>query len=74
MSSSLDRTIRVWNLQTLDTVLTVTTQEPIESIGRLTHKLRMFSVSKSGVECWKINTVYCDFSTIGETVVSIRWV
>jgi len=71
MSSSLDRTIRVWNLQTLDTVLTVTTAEPIEHIGRLSHKLRMFSVSKSGVECWKINTVYCDFAAIGETVISI---
>ena len=68
MSSSLDRTVRVWNLQTLDTVLTVTTDEPLEQIGRLTHKLRMFSVSKTGVEFWQINTVHCDFAEIGENV------
>lgn len=68
MSSSLDRTIRVWNLQTLDTVLTVTTDEPLEQIGRLTHKLRMYSVSKAGVEFWQINTVHCDFAEIGANV------
>ena len=72
MSSSLDGTIRVWNLKTLDSVMCVEAGPPILAIGMLCHKLRFYSLSHEGVQLWQINHIHSQFTAVGETVSSAQ--
>lgn len=61
LSSSLDSTLRYWNLQTSDQVKIMTpptAYSPPLSVGGPSSKSTFFSFSKSGIDFWTFNSLY----------------
>ena len=68
ISTSIDQTIRFWNLVTLDCVFVQNVGYPLLGMGFLSSPCRIYTHSAEFITIWDITMVHFDFSIIGNAV------
>lgn len=72
LTASLDETIRVWNLETLDIVYSVDAGSPVRSLVQLPSHLLFMTLGKSEAHIWRIQHLHAHFAKVGQYVSRIH--
>ena len=71
MSTSHDTSVRVWNVNTLECVEHMTTNDPVIGAGFFVSSNRLYTNSAEQLTLWMSNQLQLDFAMIGQPVRTI---